>query len=75
MQFCQHYQLCIMILNGQYRHEPVIFSHWVHLKLGHRFHAVKVCSDRDDNYCKVCKNVYKCVCTKGMKRYVQKPTC
>ena len=30
-------------------HEPVIFSHCVHLKLGHRFHALlKVCSDRDD---------------------------
>ena len=29
--------------------EPVIFSHCVHLKLGHRFHALlKVCSDRDD---------------------------
>ena len=27
--------------------EPVIFSHCVHLKLGHRFHALlKVCSDR-----------------------------
>ena len=27
----------------------VIFSHWVHLKLGHRFHALsKVCTDRDD---------------------------
>ena len=30
-------------------HEPVIFSHHVHLKLWHRFHALsKVCSDRDD---------------------------
>ena len=29
--------------------EPVIFSHCVHLKLGHGFHALlKVCSDRDD---------------------------
>ena len=29
--------------------EPVIFSHCVHLELGHRFHALsKVCSDRDD---------------------------
>ena len=29
--------------------ERVIFSHCVHLKLGHRFHALlKVCSDRDD---------------------------
>ena len=29
--------------------EPVIFSHCVHLKLGHRFHdLLKVCSDRDD---------------------------
>ena len=29
--------------------EPVVFSHCVHLKLGHRFHALlKVCSDRDD---------------------------
>ena len=29
--------------------EPVIFSHCVHLKLGHRFRALlKVCSDRDD---------------------------
>ena len=29
--------------------EPVIFSRCVHLKLGHRFHALlKVCSDRDD---------------------------
>ena len=29
--------------------EPVIFSHCVHLKLGHRFHALlKVCSDGDD---------------------------
>ena len=29
--------------------EPVIFSHCVHLKLGHRFHALlKVCSDHDD---------------------------
>ena len=29
--------------------EPVIFSHHVHLKRGHRFHALlKVCSDRDD---------------------------
>ena len=29
--------------------EPVIFSHCVHLKLGHRFHALlKACSDRDD---------------------------
>ena len=27
----------------------IIFSHWVNLKLGHRFHALsKVCSDRDD---------------------------
>ena len=32
-----------------YRNEPVIFSHCVHLKLRHRFHALlKVCSDRDD---------------------------
>ena len=31
--------------------KPVIFSHCVHLKLGHRFHVLlKVCSDRDD-YC------------------------
>ena len=29
--------------------EPVYFSHCVHLKLGHRFHALlKVYSDRDD---------------------------
>ena len=29
--------------------EPVIFSHCVQLKLGHRFHALlNVCSDRDD---------------------------
>ena len=29
--------------------EPVIFIHCVHLKLGHRFHALlKVCSDRDE---------------------------
>ena len=29
--------------------EPVIFSHCVHLKLGHQFHALlKVYSDRDD---------------------------
>ena len=29
--------------------EPVICSHGVYLKLGHRFHALlKVCSDRDD---------------------------
>ena len=29
--------------------EPVFFSRCVHLKLGHRFHALlKVCSDRDD---------------------------
>ena len=29
--------------------QPVIFSHCVHFKLGHRFHALlKVCSDRDD---------------------------
>ena len=29
--------------------EPVIPSHRVHLKLGHRFNALlKVCSDRDD---------------------------
>ena len=29
--------------------EPVIFSHCVHLKLGHGFHVLlKVCSDRDD---------------------------
>ena len=29
--------------------EPVIFSHSVHLKRGHRFHTLlKVCSDRDD---------------------------
>ena len=29
--------------------EPVIFSHCVHFKLGHRFHALmRVCSDRDD---------------------------
>ena len=29
--------------------EPVIFSHCVHLELGHRFHALlKVCTDRDD---------------------------
>ena len=29
--------------------EPGIFSHCVHLKLGHRFHALlKVFSDRDD---------------------------
>ena len=28
--------------------EPVIFSHCIHLKLGHRFHALlKVCSDHD----------------------------
>ena len=33
-------------------HEPVIFSHCIHLtcKLGHRFHALlKECSDRDDS--------------------------
>ena len=31
-----------------YINEPVIFSHCVHLKLGHRFHALlKDCSDRD----------------------------
>ena len=30
--------------------EPVMFSHCVHLKLGHRFHVLlKVCSDRDDS--------------------------
>ena len=30
--------------------EPVLFSHCVHLKLGHRFHALlNVRSDRDDN--------------------------
>ena len=29
--------------------EPVVFSHCVQLKRGHRFHALlKVCSDRDD---------------------------
>ena len=29
--------------------EPVIFSRRIHLKLGHRFHALlKVCSDHDD---------------------------
>ena len=29
--------------------EPVIFSHCVHLKLGHLFHyLLKLCSDRDD---------------------------
>ena len=29
--------------------KPVIFSHCVHLIVGHRFHALlKVCSDRDD---------------------------
>ena len=29
--------------------KPVAFSHCVHLKLVHRFHALsKVCSDRDD---------------------------
>ena len=32
--------------------EPVISSYCVHLKLGHRFHALlNVCSDRDDIYC------------------------
>ena len=29
--------------------EPVIFSHYVHLQLGHQFHTLlKVCSDRDN---------------------------
>ena len=29
--------------------EPVIYSHYVHLKLGHRFHALlKVCSRHDN---------------------------
>ena len=42
-----------LIIRWYYRccciNEPVIFSHCVHLKLGHRFHALlKVCSDRDD---------------------------
>ena len=37
-----YYRCCC--ING-----PVIISHCVHLKLGHRFHALlKVCSDRDD---------------------------
>ena len=32
--------------------EPVIFSHCVHLKWGHRFHALwEVCSDRVDRGC------------------------
>ena len=30
-------------------YDPVIFSRYVHLKLGHRFHALlKICSDHDD---------------------------
>ena len=45
--------------------EPVIFSHCVHLKLGHRFHALlKVCSDRNDTvpYCSLehWGTTYKC---------------
>ena len=37
-----YYRCCCM-------NTPVIFSHCVHLKLGHRFHALlKVCSDCDD---------------------------
>ena len=39
-----YYCCCCCCIN-----EPVIFSHCVHLKIGHRFHALlKVCSDRDD---------------------------
>ena len=37
-------KLCCCCIN-----EPVIFSHCVHLKLGHRFYVMlKVSSDRDD---------------------------
>ena len=47
-----HYRCCCI-------NQPVIFSHCVHRKLGHRFHAqLKVCSDRDDV---VPLNVYVCV--------------
>ena len=34
-----------------YRCCCITFSHWAHLKLGHRFHALlKVCSDRGDMF-------------------------
>ena len=40
-----NYRCCCM-------NEPVIFSHCVHLKRGHRFHnLLKVDSDRDDTAC------------------------
>ena len=46
--------------------EPVIFSHCVHLKLGHRFHALlKVCSDRDD----IVKTIYTEVYTREIVQY------
>ena len=42
------YISCIVCIVFIYN-EPVIFSHCVHLKVGHRFHALlKVCSERDD---------------------------
>ena len=54
-----YYRCCCM-------NEPVVFSHCVHLKLEHRFHALlKVCSDRDDislyvwgNYLQLCDDCY-----------------
>ena len=50
-----YYRCCCMHVN-----EPVIFSHCVHLKLGHRFHALlKVCTVRDD----IVPLNTKCTCT------------
>ena len=53
--------------------EPVNFSHYVLLKLGHQFHALlNVCSDRDNNPFEWHLYVYwntfcKCICVYFIK--------